>query len=117
MDLNSAVCPACHQLVQPEWYFCPNCGKDLKPKPVNVSAWAQIGVYALSVFLPPLGLWPGIKYLQKPGPQAKIVGWVAIILTIVSTVLTFWFTIHYLQNSINSYNGILKNSGGLNGLY
>jgi len=56
MENISAVCPTCHQPVSPEDYFCPNCGKDLKAKPLSVSITTQIGIYLLSIFLPPLGL-------------------------------------------------------------
>lgn len=117
MDNTPLLCPSCHQAVRPEWYFCPNCGKELNPKPVKVSVPAQIGIYVLSIFLPPLGLWPGVKYLEKPGREAKIVGTVAVILTIISTAATIWLTMRYLQNSIGTYNGLLNtNINGLNGL-
>jgi len=112
---NIPICPACHQSVVPEWYFCPNCGKGLKAKPVRVSAATQIGIYALSVFLPPLGLWPGIKYLSKEGRGAKIVGAIAIVLTIISSVVTTWLTFRYLQSYLAIYSGFI-NPSGLNGL-
>jgi uncharacterized OB-fold protein len=115
MDNIPLVCPVCHQSVVPEWYFCPNCGKELKAKLVRVSAATQIGIYALSVFLPPLGLWPGIKYLGKKGREAKIVGAIAIVLTIISSVVTTWLTFRYLQSYLAIYSGLI-NSNGLDGL-
>jgi len=113
MDNIPLACPVCHQPVAPEWHFCPNCGKELRTKPVRVSALTQIGIYALSIFLPPLGLWPGIKYLGREGREAKIVGAVAIILTIISSVVTVWLTFHYLQNYLSIYSGLIS-PGGLN---
>jgi len=113
MDNISPICPVCHQSVVPEWYFCPNCGKELKAKPVRVSVVTQIGIYTLSAFLPPLGLWPGIKYLGKEGREVKIVGAVAIVLTIISSVVTVWLTFHYLQSYLSIYSGLI-NPGGLN---
>ncbi len=114
MDNIPLVCPACHQPVVPEWYFCPNCGKELKAKPVKVSAATQIGIYALSVFLPPLGIWPGIKYLFKESRGAKIVGTIAIVLTIISSSIATWLIFHYLQNYLAIYSGLI-NPSGLNG--
>ena len=73
MDENT--CPQCHQPIQPDWYFCQNCGKELKAKPRSTTVLAQVGIYALSVFLPPLGLWPGIKYVREADPKAEQCGW------------------------------------------
>ena len=101
MENAQLVCPQCHQPILPEYYFCPNCGKNLKEKEVPVSVWAQVGVYLVSVFLPPLGLWPGIKYVMKPNKQAKLVGWIAIGLTIISTIVTLWLTYGVFQNYLN----------------
>lgn len=102
MENAQLTCPNCHQPVLPEYYFCPNCGKNLKEKLVPVSAWSQIGIYFLSVFLPPLGLWPGIKYVMKESRQAKIVGTIAIVLTVISTIVTLWLTYGVFQNYLNT---------------
>ena len=83
------ICPVCHQNVPAEYYFCPNCGHNLKEKPMPVPIIVQIGLYALAVFLPPLGLWPGAKYLMKKGPQAKWVGGITVALTVISSALAF----------------------------
>lgn len=91
------TCPQCHEPTRPEWYFCPNCGKELNAKPVTISVLSQVGIYALSIFLPPLGLYPAIKYLGKDGKQAKTVGWIALGLTLLSSVITIWLTFQFLQ--------------------
>src|SRR3989344_6044177 len=108
MENIPLTCQICHQSIMPEWYFCPNCGKEFQPKPIKISAITQIGIYALSVLLPPLGLWPGIKYLAKNGQEAKIVGGVAIILTIVSSIITTRLIFYYLQSYLDIYSGLIN---------
>ena len=74
----------------------------------------QLGVYALSVLLPPLGLVPGIKYLFQKDPKVKIVGVVAILLTILSLVLTAYVTIDFLNRinkTISTQGSLYKNLG------
>jgi hypothetical protein len=98
-------CPFCQALVPPGSYFCPNCGKQIQAKPLSTSVMKQIGVYALSFFLPPLGLWPGIKYLRQKDSKAKMIGWVAIILTVISTVISLILYVqlmHSLTQALNS---------------
>lgn len=80
--------------------FCPNCGKMLKESHFPIPIEKQIGVYALSILLPPLGLWPGIKYLIGKNEKAKTVGAIAIILTVISTIITLWTAIGFV-NQIN----------------
>lgn len=86
--MENSACPKCHLLVLPVFYFCPNCGKVLRAKPLSTSVGKQIGIYLLSIFLPPLGLIPGFKYLFQKESGAKIVGGVAIGLTIISIAIT-----------------------------
>ena len=105
------ICPICHQPILPTYYFCPNCGHDLQGKPKNITVLAQVGVYALALFLPPFGLWPGVQYLMRKGRQAKWVGAVAIILTLLSSALCVWFIFAFY----NSYLGQINNQ--INGLY
>ena len=76
---------------------CPNCGKKIKEPPVLTSIGKQISIYLISFLLPPFGLAPGIRYLMQPDQKAKIIGIVAILLTIVSIGLTIWFTMNFLN--------------------
>lgn len=92
------TCKYCGYPISANFFFCPNCGKKLHEPPITIAR--QIGLYALSVFLPPLGLWPGIKYLQQKDPKAKIVGSIAIILTIVSILITIQLTMSFLTGSL-----------------
>ncbi len=86
--LAQLTCPTCHTKLQPNFYFCPNCGRNLKGKPPSVSVVSQLGIYSLSFFLPPLGLLPGIKYALKPDKKVRMVGFVSIGLTILSVIIT-----------------------------
>lgn len=102
------TCPFCHfQIIDPEHsYFCPNCGKKLKEPPLTL--FKQIGIYLVSIFLPPLGLWPGIKYLLQSDEKKKMVGLIAIVLTLLSTVITIWLTIGFVNNLNQGVNTQLQ---------
>ena len=108
MNPEQKLCPFCHSPTTETYYFCPNCGKKLKEPPVSTTILKQIGIYALSIFLPPLGLWPGIKYLKQDNKKAKIIGLVAVILTVISTVITVWLTIGLTSQLNSQINQLLK---------
>lgn len=107
MENDSSICSECHQPILPAYYFCPNCGHSLKENPVPVSIPMQIGIYALSIFLPPLGFWPGIKYAIKKYPPVRRVGIIAIVLSILSTALTVWSIFALFQTYLNQFSGLL----------
>ena len=107
MNNVSNICPTCHQTVLDKYYFCPNCGRALKEKPMPVPVMTQIGLYALAIFLPPLGLWPGVKYIMKPGQQAKSVGIVVIILTLASTALMTWQIFVLFNSYLSQMSSVL----------
>lgn len=84
--MPNVTCPACKFPALPaDAHFCPNCGVKLN---AEISMSQQIGLYALSFFLPPFGIIPAIKYLRQPTQKAKTIGIVAIILTVLSIVIT-----------------------------
>lgn len=90
-------CKNCQSPILETYYFCPSCGKKLKEPPFKFSVNRTITIILLSVFLPPLGLIPAIRYFVAPDIKAKIVGIVGIAL---NAVILTWITI-YLINSIN----------------
>jgi len=94
------ACPQCHQAVSPEWYFCANCGKNLKEKPPSTSWLTQTWLYLLSALLPPLGLWPGMKYLKSSYPPARRVGIIIVIITVISFVIGFVIFYQWLNNAV-----------------
>jgi uncharacterized membrane protein YqaE (UPF0057 family) len=93
-------CPNCKQVVLPQNYFCPNCGKKLKEKPQSTAILRQILIYLLSIFLPPLGLWPAIKYIKQKDNKSKMIGCIAIVLTIISAGISIWLYLGFI-NTIN----------------
>ncbi len=102
-----SVCPKCQASASPEDFFCRNCGKPLKPKPLSTSIGKQILIYLVSIFLPPFGLSPGIRYLKQPGSKSKMIGWVAITLTVFSVVLTVWLFIKMINDTLGVYRDLL----------
>ena len=102
MDIPQAqpLCPRCHQPILPEWYFCANCGKSLREKPPSTTWITQTGLYLLSIFLPPLGLWPGMKYIRSSYAPARRVGIIIIILTVISLVVGFVILEQWLSNAV-----------------
>ncbi|HUD09536.1 MAG TPA: zinc ribbon domain-containing protein [Patescibacteria group bacterium] len=94
--MEQTICPFCHFPLSQTYYFCPNCGKKISEPPITILK--QIGVYLLSIFLPPLGLWPGIRYLLSKNQKTKKVGAIAIFLTILSTIITLWISVAMFNN-------------------
>jgi hypothetical protein len=110
--MEQATCPFCHFQLLQSYYFCPNCGKKINEPPVSNAK--ALGVCLISILLPPLGLWPGVKYLFAKEQKTRIVGAIAIALTILSTVITIWLSIGLLNNinqSVNSQMNQYQNLG------
>lgn len=97
---ESGGCPVCHAAVRPTDYFCFNCGRSLKPRPPSTSIFSQALLYLGSLFLPPLGLIWGWRYLRQANPSSKIVGVVAILITIISLIVTTWLVVKTV-NTVN----------------
>jgi len=102
---SQTTCPDCKANITLSDYFCPSCGKKIKDKPLQTTLLKQLSIYFISFFLPPLGIWPGIKYLRQPDEKSKKIGLAAILLTIISIIITSWLT----MNLINSLNKELNN--------
>ncbi len=89
-SLMEATCPFCRQAVPGTANFCPFCGRQLRYKPLETTIYRQALVYLVSFFLPPFGLWYARKYLKQSDRRSKRAGWAAVILTVLSLVLTLW---------------------------
>lgn len=102
------ICPKCKTEVQPESYFCPNCGKALKLKKISTSAVNQMAAYAVSLLLPPLGLYYTYKYFKLGTDGGKIIASVTVVLTVLSLFFSWWFlknisiALHQYQNEFQS---------------
>lgn len=103
MDPDSTICPSCNAVVAPASYFCQNCGKKIRERPVLTSVTRQIVVYLVSFFIPPYGLVYGFRYLRQREESAKAIGVIAAILTLVSIMISMIFVI----SLINTMNKIL----------
>ncbi len=89
------LCPQCYQPVLPTYHFCPNCGKKLNEPGLSTDIVAQILLYGFSIVLPiicylAVSYWQGIKYIKSPDSKAQQIGWIALALLIISSVVTFW---------------------------
>ncbi len=107
------MCPRCHFVVKPEYYYCPNCGAKLTEAPLATDFFNQFLIYAFSAVLPWIAYlaitkWPGIKYLRSPDEKAKQVGLIALIILVISSIIAFWLTYiwiqGYIQSSVNDVN-------------
>jgi hypothetical protein len=107
------ICPACHQPILPQYYFCPNCGAKINSAPLSTTVGTQAWIYAFSIVLPMILFifvtrWPGVKYFKSLDPKAKRIGQIAWALLIISTIVTIWlvyvWTQQTIQSSINSIN-------------
>lgn len=66
----------------------------------------QIVIYLVSFFLPPFGLGWGFKYIKFHDEKVKRVGLIAILLTIVSIILTIWITMSFFNSYSQTINSI-----------
>jgi hypothetical protein len=107
----STVCANCGSIVPKYYSFCPKCGKPLSEHPLSTTLFHQIWIYTVSVLLPPLGLWPGIKYFRSNDPKAQKIGMIAIVLTVLSTIITLWLTWVFVQSYISQINDALNGTG------
>ena len=104
-------CLKCHVTVRSTDYFCYNCGNNLKPVPPSVSLVDQMTLYLKSILIPPFGILWAIKYLKQDSGKSKIVGVVAIILTLTSIVICLILSKNFIDNinsqvskQLNSFN-------------
>jgi hypothetical protein len=92
------VCSSCQAPVTAEENFCPKCGVELKEPPFTISTGRLVFVYLVSFFLAPFGLGYAFKYLRHSSPEARKIGIIVVILTVlaialmigVSVVFTGW---------------------------
>ncbi|MBI4066452.1 hypothetical protein HY411_01930 [Candidatus Gottesmanbacteria bacterium] len=101
---ETSLCPACHVAVRPTDYFCFNCGKNLLAVPPGTTPVDQIKLYLGSIFLAPMGIVWGLRYLRVENDKSKIVGVVAMVLTAITIIIAVQYTVA-LVNILNSQVG------------
>src|SRR6266550_1376127 len=91
-SIDSLICPKCQTTNPASNFYCLHCGKKLKEPPVSTSIGKQILMYSVSFLLPPFGLGWAFSYMRQANPKAKVIGWIILLLTTISLVLTIWIT-------------------------
>lgn len=99
-----SLCPACHMAVRPTDYFCFNCGKNLHAAPPGTTPADQIKLYLGSVFLAPMGIFWGLRYLREESQKSKIMGIIAMAISVVILIVVVQYTAN-LVNTLNSEVG------------
>lgn len=114
MDNTPLACPSCKATISSTDYFCSNCGKKIKNKPLSTSAGSQTATYLISFFLPPFGLFRGFKYLRQEDGKSKVIGIIACILTIISLTISTSLTLNFanaLNQELNTQLQLYQNLG------
>ena len=101
------LCPKCNSAVPAEAYFCPNCGQALKAKPADTGIPKQILIYLVSFFLAPFGLGYVFTYLKQPDRKSKIIGWIALALTILAIGSTIFLAKGFLDWEYGMINSLI----------
>lgn len=102
-SLSIVLCKKCQTQIRATDYFCFNCGKEQRPKPLSTNLIAELVLLVKCILLPPFGIIWGIQYLRQSDTKSKLSGLMAILVTIVVSALAIKFTI----DAINSFNSIL----------
>jgi hypothetical protein len=72
-----------------------------------------IGMLVGSILLPPMGIVWGIKYLRKNSPTAKLIGVVAMLLTLFSLLAAIAYANQLLSNMTMQLNDQLLEMQGI----
>jgi predicted nucleic acid-binding Zn ribbon protein len=107
------LCPVCHQPVEEADYFCRNCGRNLRKKPLSTSAGKQILVYLGSIFLFPLGFIWGIRYIREYNRAAKTTGLICLIISVLVLFAVIYVTFMIISGINNQVNQQLQIYQGL----
>lgn len=75
--------------------------------PLSITIGSQILLYLFSAVLPWIAYlaitkWEGIKYIRSSDPQTRAVGWIALGILVVSSVIAFWLAAVWFNQTINS---------------
>jgi len=98
-------CPKCQTILIPGGKFCPNCGYELVATQ-TFSLKKKLWMYTVSILAPPFGLVYFFKYYHSENAEIKKVGLIAGILTMISLILTIWWTFGFFQSIQNQINSV-----------
>ncbi len=101
-------CPFCSFSITGEEVYCPNCGKQLKVKPLATGIWSQAGLYLASIFLPPLNLFWTLRYLRSLDPTAKRIGLISLAMMIIAVGLGIWYALTFASSLSQQVNQQLR---------
>lgn len=107
--LPSTYCKFCSATVSVGDYFCRDCGKKLKEKPVSLGPLPLLWLFVLSAFLPPFGIGLSIKYIRDQNEKARVVGWVSLLITAIVIILSVQFTLSAMQTINQQINSEMQN--------
>lgn len=105
---TSLTCPFCSAQIDPKDYFCPNCGKKIREKPVGLGFWAMVSLFGLSTLAPPLNLPLTIRYLKSPDEKVRTAGWISLVVSIISFGVLTWLGVVWAQSVNRQMNESLK---------
>ena len=98
------LCPFCSTPLDATAFFCSVCGKNVREKPLSTGIGVQIGLYAVSILLPPLFIGWTIKYLKSKDPMAKQIGMISLGLTTIALIAAVWLTLAFVKNITQGVN-------------
>lgn len=90
------LCSKCKNPIAETDNFCPHCGTQVVR---SISIGRQIWIYLISILFPPFGLGWTFKYMKSQHKQVRWVGIIAGILTVISAIVTTWWTIGIFQSA------------------
>lgn len=103
------TCSQCHQQVRSSDYFCYNCGKNLKPKPLPTDIITQLLYYGGSILLPPMGFIWGFRYVRENNKNAKVIGIVCMVLTVIVLLVAVQATVQVINMVNEQVNSQMQN--------
>ncbi|MFA5828823.1 MAG: hypothetical protein WC841_05720 [Candidatus Shapirobacteria bacterium] len=92
-------CAVYHQSSEPLDYYCRNCGKSLRPRPLSTSVRSQLVLYIKTLLLPPFGFIWGYRYLRQSDTVSKLVGLFTVLIT---TAEIIWL----IQSTVNTFTTV-----------
>lgn len=105
MDINELICPRCSASLPADAIFCPHCGNKVKD-PLSTSLVKQVVIYFVSFFLAPFGLGYVFKYLKSGGKTERMIGYVALSLTIIAIGVELWVGVGFFNAQVQALHDL-----------